>query len=558
MKNRFHILILLAWLTCAITSCGGHADRASLVAIDSLIMHHPDSACTLLANYPADSLANDHDRAYHALLTTIAHYKAYRPATSDSIINIAVAYYDDDAANADHRTRALLYKGCVMEEIGNIKEALHYYKEAQYACPKADHFHKGYIHFRIASLYQDNLKTHEALKHFKLALKEFPNNNIYTNSCYDNIGRLYISINTDSALIYATKCLHLSLANGDSSKISQDYLGCANVNFIKQNYSKAKILAQTAIKYESSNKDLGPYYIICQSCLKLNQIDSAKSIMSVAPAPTSQIDSLQLYSCLLDIAHATNDYIHSPEYASKTDSINKIIDKQLFDNSLILSENDLDLAHEKNVSHSTIVTLLKWGLLASIVGFFLFWVYRKKQNNKFKVAQGKIQEFNEHIHSSLREFAKIKEDYDQHLVRSKEDTAILSEKTQQIADTLEQSITCYSNVLGNLLKEYKTTSEIKSKKIKNLMTPDFFAQLQQIVNFRFNNLVTKLHNSELCLSEEEINIICLDLCKFPNPILWTYSNCDRYKSLLNKKKLIAKKVYNADSIQEIPNLFIHR
>lgn len=117
MKQWFSILILLV-LTCAINSCGRHADRVSLVGIDSLIMQNPDSACELLAAYTADSLTTDDDRAYHALLTTIAHYKAYRPASSDSTINIAVNHYDHDGANPDHRMRSLLYKGCVMEELG--------------------------------------------------------------------------------------------------------------------------------------------------------------------------------------------------------------------------------------------------------------------------------------------------------------------------------------------------------------------------------------------------------------------------------------------------------
>ena len=73
-KNRHHIFAILL-IACILVACGGHTDRPGLVALDSLILQDPDSACELLAVYPADSLPTADDRAYHALLTTIADYK---------------------------------------------------------------------------------------------------------------------------------------------------------------------------------------------------------------------------------------------------------------------------------------------------------------------------------------------------------------------------------------------------------------------------------------------------------------------------------------------------
>lgn len=78
MKTLVHIAVCVI-IASMVVACGGHADRPSLVAIDSLILHNPDSACELLATYPADSLTTDDDRAYHALFTSIAGYNAYRP-----------------------------------------------------------------------------------------------------------------------------------------------------------------------------------------------------------------------------------------------------------------------------------------------------------------------------------------------------------------------------------------------------------------------------------------------------------------------------------------------
>ena len=76
MRKMIHILCVALTVGLMMAGCG-RADNASLVAIDSLIVQNPDSAYQLLATMPADSLTSDDDRAYHALLTTIADYKAY-------------------------------------------------------------------------------------------------------------------------------------------------------------------------------------------------------------------------------------------------------------------------------------------------------------------------------------------------------------------------------------------------------------------------------------------------------------------------------------------------
>ena len=112
-------------LTILLLLAGCRHNRAvspRLVELDSLIAVAPDSAAALLEAFPAASLRNPENRAYHALLITQAKYKAYIPATSDSAINIAVDYYvTDNKGSYDHRIRSLIYKGCVMTELGIVQ-----------------------------------------------------------------------------------------------------------------------------------------------------------------------------------------------------------------------------------------------------------------------------------------------------------------------------------------------------------------------------------------------------------------------------------------------------
>ncbi|MBR6431768.1 MAG: tetratricopeptide repeat protein, partial [Muribaculaceae bacterium] len=66
------MIILLLLISCR----QERAVSPRLVELDSLIAVAPDSAAAQLAAIPADSLINPENRAYHALLTTQAKYKA--------------------------------------------------------------------------------------------------------------------------------------------------------------------------------------------------------------------------------------------------------------------------------------------------------------------------------------------------------------------------------------------------------------------------------------------------------------------------------------------------
>ncbi len=149
------------------------ADLPRLVELDSLIAVAPDSAAALLAAYPDDSLRTDDDRAYHALLLTQAKYKAYIHAYSLDTINMAVAHYAD-GHDTGKRTRSLLYKGCVFEDLSRLDSAMYYYKYAEdMATQSGDTYHRGYALMRQAWMYQCQYDTRCAIDLYRMAFLEY-------------------------------------------------------------------------------------------------------------------------------------------------------------------------------------------------------------------------------------------------------------------------------------------------------------------------------------------------------------------------------------------------
>ncbi len=150
------------------------ADLPRLVELDSLIAVAPDSAAALLEAIPADSLPTAADCAYRALLLTQAKYKAYIHAYRLDTINLAVGYYAD-GHDKDKRTRSLLYKGCVMEELPQLDSAMYCYLEAnQYAEHHGQMRLQAYLLFRIAQLYQYSYtEDDKAIEYYRQSLGHY-------------------------------------------------------------------------------------------------------------------------------------------------------------------------------------------------------------------------------------------------------------------------------------------------------------------------------------------------------------------------------------------------
>ena len=107
--------------------CGRARYDARLVQADSLMWTATDSALAIVS--ALDTLYSTSDSAYRDLLLTQARYKCYQDiTTSDDIaITRAMNYYRAHSGQREKLTRACLYKGAVMEELGHVDSAMYYY-----------------------------------------------------------------------------------------------------------------------------------------------------------------------------------------------------------------------------------------------------------------------------------------------------------------------------------------------------------------------------------------------------------------------------------------------
>ena len=124
MKRTFlHFLQLILLAICFITGCQGGKDTVSrLEEAETLIYESPDSALRLLESISHPERLQGKEQADYALLLSLARYRCYIPASSDSLIQIAVQYYKDKD-DADKKGMAYYTLGSILEECDTDKSA---------------------------------------------------------------------------------------------------------------------------------------------------------------------------------------------------------------------------------------------------------------------------------------------------------------------------------------------------------------------------------------------------------------------------------------------------
>ena len=121
MKNT---VIIILFAMSLLSSCTIRQDyNQQLLKADSLMQLRPDSALNILKSISPKKLSTRADNAYYALLLTQAQDKNFVVQKDDSLIQIAVHYYDS-IGDTKMQAKAHYYWGCVYRDMNQQAEAI--------------------------------------------------------------------------------------------------------------------------------------------------------------------------------------------------------------------------------------------------------------------------------------------------------------------------------------------------------------------------------------------------------------------------------------------------
>ncbi len=554
--NRLVVVIWLAVvaLVAVVTGC----DRAPrydsrLVAADSLMQPAPDSALALVEAVAPGSLKAEGDRAYRDLLLTQARYRCYITATSDSDINRALDYYRRHDGEREKLTRAFIYKGTVMEELGHPDSAMSYYKTAEATAAPDDYFNLGYVNMRMGALYRNNhamdgndvIKYQVALNYLRQA--EEPN---YLVLCLINLGSLQCLKNPSEADSLLTEAVLLAEQLADTT-----YYIIAAQNLIKYDisqsrYDHARALTQRVMSLEAPTINAPFYLYAAYAYAQSNLPDSAQLLLDAIneSALDNTIDRIALLEARSAIAAVRGDKDRSKALKEECNRLSDSI--QSLDAPLVIIKNEKKMDERlknqalksTNESKNWTFKLILVSILIAVLSAVVLFVRRKKHD---KIIIG----LNQLLQESTSQLDQTR--------LSLEELNKLNVKETKLREFLES----YMSLMRDLMEEcyrdpkIKPTGRIrKAIKFQN-NNRDKWQKLFGYIDIEFNNIITVTKDRYPQIDDRDLLLISLTALKFSYiqmSLVLGYANATTIGS---SKQRLAKKMGLDCSLNEYIDSF---
>lgn len=501
----------------------GKAEQ-QLIAIDSLISSTPDSALALLRAIDTASLPAGEPRAYHALLTCHAMWKAYVAASSDTLIRRAWQYYEHNG-NYNRRIRAMLYMGTTAEELDHLEDAMRWYKRTELAANPDDHYHRGYALMSMANLYQNvSLSQRDAKNSYINAINEFSNDVFIDTTnylfCLSQLGVVYGSINNDSSILILNKALKLSREYLDTTFVNENLISLAGYYYKVKRYDNAIKLSYEAIR---SNKLeykqlLVACYIAALSYTNINELDSALHYYNILPKPQNIYDSAAVIEVMAKIEYLKCNINHSIMLEKLSDSI---IATQLYTahkTSLkAIEQQEINIYNKKSSkrNQSYIHLLYICGLI--LISVIIYLIYQRILNKK------KLSELNDSYNAIIANLISLTNN---------------STNKQEAYYNQQSSLRNFFDVI--MYAAPRRSSSFRPDTHKVTITEEQWEQLCTSVNIMLDGFVNDLSTRYGCTTNEK-RLFCICYCGASNNIV---ELCLPYKkqTIANMKQQIAHKV----------------
>ena len=513
MKRLPVVILVMLVLGAVVSGCDSTRRYDSrLTAADSLMRSAPDSALTIVDAISRYSLADEGDRAYRDLLLTQARYRCYITATSDSDINRALAWYRVHPADREKLTRAYIYKGAVMEELGHPDSAMLYYKTAETTAAPDDYFNLGYISMRMGALYRDFYsmdgkhieKYEQALQYLK-----YTDNTYYQLRCMINLGSLYCLKSPQKSDTILIEALSLAQRIGDTASIVAAAQNIIKNQINQQNYTEAQKLVWLVSNLNTDKIDAAFYIYAAHEYARLKMTDSAEFFLKQVRVTStmSQINRISYYQSLAEIALSRGDTLL---YAQTMKEARQKEDSLLATNKsfslMQMEENKNKELQDKALSLQRKRFFWLFLLFSGLV-LGLSLVASIKTYKKNSVLKMRIKQFRQDTDKQHQELNVLQNNLN--------DLNIKDEKLNEfIASLLE--------LLNDVLEEcqgQKRTNESLVARIKNIVNfkngnNEKWKSLFDYLDIKYNNIISKTRSNYPQLNEKELMLIALTALDF--------------------------------------------
>ncbi|MBR5726659.1 MAG: hypothetical protein IKX56_08000 [Muribaculaceae bacterium] len=505
MKRLPLVILVMLVLGAVVPGCGGaHHYDGRLIAADSLLQSDPDSALTLVEAMSRDSLPDEGDRAYRDLLLTQARYRCYVTATSDSDINRALAWFSAHPSDREKLTRAYIYKGAVMEELGHPDSAMRNYKTAEASAAPDDYFNLGYTKMRIATLYCENNESDGKHIHYleeALSCLLHTKDTTYILKCMNNLGNSYRETKAQEAEAMLNRAISLAATYRDTANLVANIHSLAVLYFENRQYEKAYNTIHPILGFDQEYDDLELYTTLANIYARQGKPDSAELLLSKVDAnPIHDLDKMYYLQSRGEIALATGDTLKylklnqeceriASELASNDAKVEILNTEHQYDRETKV----LDREKKRKTNGKAIAVIVA---LAAMLGLLIKWRVYRKHHYYDELIKDLEKEVKDNHSSQLVMLNKIEE--------------------LQIQDTqLRQFIDMHTRLLRQVIDAcYHGPKNKMADDIKRIIqyqdnNKDNWAKFYDYIDYQNHDIITATKNNYPQLKEKDLLLIAL-------------------------------------------------
>lgn len=429
---------LTGFLCLILIGCTQNAEvnESLLSQADTLVESRPDSALAILRRVAKPHKLTRKEQADYCLLLTQAEYKNYLPFTSDSLLTIAINYYQS-VHDKELLGKAYYYKGCFYNEQKDYIQAATYYKRAETLLKQSDNnLMLALLYNALGHLNRKSDLEEDALQQFKKAL-------YYSERCekiyhiamnLQEVAKMYLRLNKpDSAGIYFAQIApYLPQCKEPKMATLFHNIGVYNEDYGNLELAEKYIWESLELEKDTANR-IGSYYALARIYRTQGRINTSDSLWSVVLDGVKDIHRKSgIYRILFKQSVLEKDYVKAVFYADEQmlcmDSVyrgsitREVAEVQAkYDNEVLLREK----AEER--AKSLVLLNIIFGIVAVSSVLIYLLVYSHK---KYRIK--KEQELSSSISKYQLELNELEERHSESEEESEKLALLIKEKEAQI------------------------------------------------------------------------------------------------------------------------------
>ena len=524
------LLSLLVW-SC---SCQPSGIDATLAEAERLMDARPDSALTLVESVDPSAIHSRSTRALHALLLTQAQFKNYIDVPNDSLISIALAYYDS-SRDSYRKMLSLYYFGRLRLQSKDYSKSLYsLIKAKDLAESLDDDFWVAMCAQRIADIYHNTYNYSEEIKNTRIECERFRKAGMadHLNYAMLDLARSYYNIEEyDSCMILCRQLQDSALRHSD------DYLRLdvsrvlGLCNFVQDNYKEAGTIYWEICRTDDANVSDSAYLGL--SCLRMGNIDEAKRILGLLSNVDSGVGVWLRYSYYASV-DSTEKALTSLKIL---DSDSERIMKELVNHNLsgvLMDYHDYErrIMDAELENHKLIIVLiLVFVISVGIASAVSFSRYRRKQQW--------LIERNLLIAQNLRDIMAVK-----------------NKKAEEMIKNLMASRFEIFDDMMKVLYEESDSEKSKKRISEKVMTliDDFsknkkkISELENYADEHYDNIMTSFRKDFPKLVQADYLFFLYSILGFSNVSISLFLQDNDISAIYGRRKRMKNRIKNSNAI----------